>query len=193
MGDLSYQGIVVFLLLLLLLLTSLFFLIAELNPKNDFIKLTTNTEVIVAPKVRQMAKPADLASSQLSTSDDQKSTPQTCLRNLPDTFEHNNVKTTDTMTVLIHPDDLCDIELDVVRLSKVIPGYENITSRKHGASNSNENTDDKENPLADGDHSTPTKAVYAQVQISNSIPRHHVLLGSVIKSTLDLGDFDIIK
>ncbi|CAO3600371.1 unnamed protein product [Absidia cylindrospora] len=172
--------------------------VAELNPKSDFIKLTTNTEVIVAPKVRQITKPTDLTSSQLSASDEQRSPPHTCLRNLPDAFEKDASDIpSDAMSVIIHPDDLSDVEIGLVRLSKVVPGFDvSTSSRKPAAapaSNSSESNDDKENTLTDGDLTSPSKAVYANIQISKTIPRYHVLLGSVIKNTLDLGDFDIIK
>lgn len=179
---------------------------AELNPKNDFIKLTTNTEVIVAPKVRQLAKPTDLNSSQLSATDEQKVVPHICLRNLPDPDENDNHCALEHgLSIVVHPDDLSGIEIGMVRLTKVTPGYES-SSRKSastgasasvptsGTTTSNNGTnDDKEGGWTDLDLSSPAKAVYAHVQISTSIPRQHVSLGAVIKTTLDLGDFDIIK
>ncbi|KAI8084697.1 P-loop containing nucleoside triphosphate hydrolase protein [Halteromyces radiatus] len=153
--------------------------VAELNPRNEFVKLTTNTEVIVAPKVRQLTKASDLAASaQFSSAKDQKmSTPHICLRNLSDTPD---IVTT-PMSVMIHPDDLSGVSQGLVRLSKVIPV------------STTDNDEDKENTMIDDDLSSPAKFVYAFLEISTTIPRYHVSLGSVIKSTLDLDDFDIVR
>ncbi|KAI8330998.1 P-loop containing nucleoside triphosphate hydrolase protein [Chlamydoabsidia padenii] len=178
--------------------------VAELNPKNDFIKLTTNTEVIVAPKIRQPTKPADLSSSQLSATNEQKVTPHVCLRNLPDSLEKDKEEVSEHgLSIIVHPDDLSNIDIGVVRLTKVTPGYETASpspsSRKSApvptsnTASTNGNDDDKETLSTDHDLSLPAKAIYAHVQISNSIPRQHVSLGPAIKITLDLGDFDIVK
>jgi hypothetical protein len=169
--------------------------------------LTTNTEVIVAPKVRQLAKPTDLNSSQLSATDEQKVAPHICLRNLPTLDKDSPGALEHGLSIVVHPDDLSGIDIGLVRLTKVTPGYES-SSRKSasaptgasapaptvGTTTSNNGTnDDKEGAWTDLDLSSPAKAVYAHVQISTSIPRQHVSVGPVIKTTLDLGDFDIIK
>lgn len=163
----------------------------------------------MAPKVRQLAKPTDLNSSQLSATDEQKVAPHICLRNLPtlDTDSHGALE--QGLSIVVHPDDLTGIDIGLVRLTKVTPGYESAPSSRKSASapagasapapnagtttSNNGTNDDKEGAWTDLDLSSPAKAVYAHIQISTSIPRQHVSVGPVIKTTLDLGDFDIIK
>ncbi|KAI9306558.1 P-loop containing nucleoside triphosphate hydrolase protein [Cunninghamella echinulata] len=196
--------------------------VAEMNPNHGFVKLSSNTEVIVAPKVRQAIKPAE-SSTKLSnqSKDQQMVVPHVCLRNLPE-LEQLSITTANTTgvvndmtSVFIHPDDVQNIGQDIVRITKIIPGYASSTSvtatntantnnnpmgngRKSTPSNIdniniNNNDDGKDNVLADDDTALPAKSVYASVQVSSSIPQHHILLGSVIKSTLNIQDFDIVK
>lgn len=177
-----------------------------MNPNHGFVKLSSNTEVIVAPKVRQAIKPAETSTKLSNNSKEQQTiVPHVCLRNLPE-LENLSIKA-ELTTVYMHPDDFHEIGQDIVRIIKIIPGYSfssssNSPSRKsvnvdnsiNINNNNNNNSDDgKDNLLPDEDISLPSKSVYASVQVSHSIPQHHVLLGSAIKSTLNIQDFDIIK
>ncbi|KAL0077722.1 P-loop containing nucleoside triphosphate hydrolase protein [Phycomyces blakesleeanus] len=145
--------------------------VAEISPASPYVKLTTNAEVIVAPKVRQSTKPADIAASKILSAQQQQAAPHVCLRNLPYTLP-------DAHGVWIHPDD--SQESGLVRISKVIPAF---------AGRSQPSEDTQSEPHTDKD----IKAVYASVTLSTLVPRNHVHIESYLSDSLEIKPFDRIK
>ncbi|KAI9322670.1 P-loop containing nucleoside triphosphate hydrolase protein, partial [Dichotomocladium elegans] len=155
--------------------------VADLDPKGAVLKLTTNSEVIVSPKIRK--QPKQLAEQAASLIKEQKSTPHLCLRILPisSLLEHEEI-------AVIHPDTAGDLTgSELVRLSKVVPEF----ARQKGASNNNEDVATG-NESAIGDASR-SKALYIPFDLSKSVPRNHIYVGKSARMTLDLNDFDIVK
>ncbi|KAI9481479.1 MAG: P-loop containing nucleoside triphosphate hydrolase protein [Benjaminiella poitrasii] len=159
--------------------------VAELDPKHDFSKLTNQSEVIVAPKVR--AKPVtgeqeekDLAD--VSSSTPQKSLPAVSLRLCPES-DHS-------LSVQIHPDSIVPFfngrVPERVRISKLVPVFMTATTNK---SKREEDAQQDE----EVDEMLHVKALFADLVLSTSIPLNHIMVGSVLKSTLGLETFDIIK
>ncbi|KAI7871794.1 P-loop containing nucleoside triphosphate hydrolase protein [Spinellus fusiger] len=139
--------------------------VAEMIPSHTHLKLTTNAEVIVAPKVRQSTKPADIAAAQLSSTKQQQAAPHVLLRQLPCVIETR-------FGVWMHPEDSKET---LVRVSKVIPGF----ARR---------SEEEEIPGAG-----VAKAIYASVVLSKHIPRKHVHLEGYMNKTLDIKPFDRVK
>lgn len=149
------------------------------------IKLTTNSEVIVAPKVRKIAKtPAETAATLMKV---QKAAANICLRNLPpSSTEHINVS--GLAPVMIHPDSASVVTgSKYVRISKVVPAFAKRKDAEDGATAKDTNSADLLDDIS------PAKAIYAPLVLSTSIPANHVLLNESIRLTLDIKDFDIVK
>lgn len=159
--------------------------VAQVDPESTVVKLTTNSEVIVAPKVRKMAKPVtEVTAASLIK---QKTAPHVCLRSLP-LAAATNIDFGGLEPVMVHPDSLDSIQVaKVVRISKVMP----VFMRQKGGEESGSNKDQ----LAEADNAdvASAKAIYATLVLSDSIPRDHVLVGNSIRNTLDIKDFDIVK
>lgn len=154
-----------------------------MDPKGDVVKLTTNSEVIVAPKVRK--QPKQLAEEAADLQQQQKSAPHVCLRNLPH-FDNAAVE-----QVLVHPDSFEDLERqELVRVSKLVPSFV-----RHKAPPPPPSADDANAGDAAGTATniSPAKAIYASLSFSRNVPRGHVHLGESIRNTLQLKDFDLVK
>ncbi|ORZ02500.1 P-loop containing nucleoside triphosphate hydrolase protein, partial [Syncephalastrum racemosum] len=149
--------------------------VGELDPKQGYLKLNTNSEVIVAPKVRKQPKPAaDVAASLMRQ---QQLATHICLRNLPDTILPN----LSPRNVYIHPDSAGDLAgSELVRVSKVTPAF----VRKGQEDDKDQNMDPE---LEDA------KALFVPLVLSKEVPRDHVLLDQTSRNTLDTKEFDIIK
>jgi peroxin-1 len=156
--------------------------VAELDPKQAYVKLTNQSEVIVAPKVRRpTATAANEEASELSTTNvSRKLQPSIGLRTC--TIDQETM--VDPLTVYIHPDSL-EIFNDIperVRLTKLVPAF-------MSANNKNKREEDQ----VELEESVQAKAIFANLIVSKAVPLKHVVVGSVLKSTLEIKDFDIIK
>ncbi|KAJ8659027.1 hypothetical protein O0I10_005409 [Lichtheimia ornata] len=156
--------------------------VAELDPKGDVVKLTTNSEVIVAPKVRK--QPKQLAEEAADLQQQQKSAPHVCLRNLPH-FDNAAVE-----QVLVHPDSFEDLERqELVRVSKLTPSF----VRHKGPPQPAADDVNAGDAAGTATNVSPAKAIYASLAFSRNVPRGHVHLGQSIRNTLQLKDFDLVK
>ncbi|KAG0174872.1 Peroxisome biosynthesis protein pex1 [Apophysomyces sp. BC1034] len=154
--------------------------VVELNPSNGFVKLTTNSEVIVAPKVRKSTKPADIAAAHNLSVKQQKLAPHVCLRSVPDVVIDPSHK--DRASVLLHPDSAGELAgQSVVRVSKIIPGF---TRRE---------ANDEKEPVANVEEVAQAKAIYAPLVLSTDVPKRHVYIEKSIRHTLEIKDYDMIK
>lgn len=153
--------------------------VAELDPKLSHVKLTNMSEVIVAPKVRkQHVEPTvnDLNAVEKV----KKVMPAIGLRVCP---EQEDIE---SLSVHIHPDMVQPLMLEDVkriRLTKLIPAF---LSNKRPQENGNEQVEEVEESLV-------AKAVFANVVLTTSVPLKHIVIGSVLRNTLELKDFDIVK
>ena len=166
---------------------------AELDPKVPVIKLNTNSEVIVAPKVRKQPKAAAEVAANLTKQ--QKAAPHIFLRNLP----VGVLLSTNDAPVLIHPDSIGQVKgSELVCISKVSPGFIRQKGNSSGDDNNN-NKDTVSNTDGQGENGTssdtihPAKEIYAPVVLSTTVPRNHVCVDQSIRRTLDIKDFDIVK
>ncbi|KAI9273142.1 P-loop containing nucleoside triphosphate hydrolase protein [Helicostylum pulchrum] len=160
--------------------------VAELDPKGDHLKLTNTSEVIVAPKVRK-TKEQEVVETDLNS--DKKAAmkvqPSIGLRTCP--------LTVDDLEVHIHPDSVdglvCNgVVPDRVRVTKLVPGFLSQNRRR----SSTEEEDGQAEEVVKGEDLS-AKAVFAQLVLSTVVPLKHVAIGSVLKNTLEIKDFDIIK
>lgn len=144
----------------------------ELDPQVPFAKLSNHSQVIVAPKVRRTIQP----SSELNT-EKPKSVPAVALRIVSSTSK------LDPLHLMVHPESIPFSlpNLSHVRLKKLVPAFQrkNTTTPK-----STETEEIKEEEVS---------AVFATLVLSTRVPLHHVQVGAVLKDTLALKDFDIIK
>jgi peroxin-1 len=154
-----------------------------LDPKQEFLKLTNNSEVIVAPKVRKQAAAEE---EQRLEAAPKKIVPCVSARVLPSTH--------DTLDVHVHPDTVDalrdkDGELPrQIRLSKLQPV--SLVSR---SKNNEDDNQEQQHDEFEKKEDLVSKALYANLVVSKDIPLKHVQLGSVVRSTLELKDFDIVK
>ncbi|KAF7730872.1 Peroxisome biosynthesis protein pex1 [Apophysomyces ossiformis] len=154
--------------------------VVELNPGHGFVKLTTNSEVIVAPKVRKSSKPADIAAAQNLSAKQQKLAPHVCLRSVPETVL--DASRINKASVFVHPDSVGELAgQSIVRVSKIIPGF----SRR-------ETSEEKETSGA-AEEITQAKAIYAPLVLSSDVPKNHVYVDKSIRTTLDMKDYDLLK
>lgn len=159
--------------------------IAELSPSAPVIKLTTNSEVIVAPKVRKLAKtPAETAATVMKQ---QKTAANICLRSLP-LSSVENLDINGLAPVVIHPDSASIVSgSKYVRISKIVPSFAKQKDTEDNAATKDGNGNDLLDEI------TPAKAIYAPLILSTSVPTNHVLLNESIRLTLAIKDFDIVK
>lgn len=158
--------------------------VAELDPKLDYLKLSNMSEVIVAPKVRRK-EVAD--ETDLNTGGEKKGSvkvqPSIGLRTCP-LIEVGDVE------VMVHPDSVDGLCLDTtvpdrVRLTKLVPAF--LSQRRRS-------TGEEENQVEEvKEEGLFAKAVFAQLTLSNTVPLRHVAIGRVLKNTLEIKDFDIVK
>ncbi|RCI02644.1 Peroxisome biosynthesis protein pex1 [Rhizopus stolonifer] len=153
--------------------------VASIEPKQDYVKLTNQSEVIVAPKVRKSNQPVEEVSELNNQAIIQKTQPSVRLRACSVQLEM------DSLSVHVHPDSIESLlnsngdMPSVIRLTKLLPGF----------SKSNK----EEQQESDNDQYSPVKAVFARLYVSLSVPLNHVVIGSILKSTLEIKDFDIVK
>ncbi|KAI8076629.1 P-loop containing nucleoside triphosphate hydrolase protein [Gilbertella persicaria] len=153
--------------------------VASIEPKQDYVKLTNQSEVIVAPKVRKSNQSVEEVSELNNQAIIQKTQPSVRLRACSVQLEM------DSLSVHVHPDSIESLlnsngdMPSVIRLTKLLPGF----------SKSNK----EEQQESDNDQYSPVKAVFARIYVSLSVPLNHVVIGSILKSTLEIKDFDIVK
>lgn len=153
--------------------------VAELDPKQEFLKLTNQSEVIVAPKVRRSTTAtAAEETSNLQPQQPKKVQPSIGLR----TCTVGNVE---PLSVKIHPESMGILgqQCDRINLTKLVPAFMSNSSKKR--------EDDQQSQEIE--ESLIAKAVFASVVISKEVPLRHIVVGSVLKDTLDIKDFDIVK
>lgn len=154
--------------------------VAELDPKQAFLKLTNQSEVIVAPKVRRPATAAAEEVSDLqSQAQPKKVQPSIGLR----TCSAVNV---DALSVKIHPDAMGALgqSCQRVRITKLVPAFMAANASKKR---------DEDQPAQETEEVPVAKAVFANVIITKEVPLRHIVVGSVLKDTLDIKDFDMVK
>ncbi|KAI8997534.1 P-loop containing nucleoside triphosphate hydrolase protein [Pilobolus umbonatus] len=155
-------------------------LVAELDPKQDYLKLTNQSEVIVAPKVRKTTSNQADTSDLNSSSVEKKIQPSVGLR-----LCYENAHS--DLSVEIHPESIQPLvnqngEIpERLKLIQLIPLFMS-TNRK---------TEEDQQQYSDED--LKAKALYVNVVLSKEVPHQHIKVGSVIRRTLGLKDFDIIK
>ncbi|KAI7899828.1 P-loop containing nucleoside triphosphate hydrolase protein [Cokeromyces recurvatus] len=151
--------------------------VAELDPKQEFLKLTNKAEVIVAPKVRKST--TEEVSDISNAVPQQRDLPTISLRVYPSS--HPN------LSVQIHPDSLLsffDCVPERVRVTKIMPAF--MTSNKN-------KQDDDVQLEEERDDLINMKHLFANLVLSKSIPLNHIAMGSILKLTLEIKDFDIVK
>ncbi|KAI7894222.1 P-loop containing nucleoside triphosphate hydrolase protein [Mucor mucedo] len=137
----------------------------ELDPNVPFAKLSNLSQVVVAPKVRRQAT---------VVKEEVKVQKAVALRTSPG-------DTMDDLQVLVHPESVGALKgVSHVRLKKLVPAFQ----RRSKVSTGN-----------DTEHETEeeTSAVFATLVVHESVPLGHVMVGAVLKMTLGLKDFDIVK
>ena len=156
--------------------------VAALDPKQPYLKLSNVSEVIVAPKVRKNAvqeeKTTDLNAT---TTTVKKVMPAVGLRVSPQVDVQD-------LEVRVHPDTIQSLIVDGkvperIRLTKLVPAFLSNTAIKK----------EEEGGVAELEESLIAKAVFATLVVTPSVPLKHVAIGSVLKDTLELKDFDIVK
>lgn len=157
-----------------------------MSPKAPYIKLTNNTEVIVAPKVRNKNTKEFDETTAINDLQKQQSSPHVCLRTLPYSYSK---KTFDgNFDIYVHPDS-CDTlnNCDHVRITKVIPAYAQNDKQQQ---NQQQNGDEKE-----GEAASPEKAraTFAKLVLDKSIPKNHVYIDEVTRVTLGIKTYDLVK
>lgn len=153
--------------------------VAELDPKQEFLKLTNQSEVIVAPKVRRQATTAAEGVSDLQSQPQPKKVqPSIGLRTC-------SAVMVDALSVKIHPDAMGALgqQCERVRLTKLVPAFMASASKKR----------DEDQPAAEIEDVPVAKAVFANVIVTKEVPLRHIVVGSVLKDTLDIKDFDTVK
>jgi len=152
--------------------------VAELDPKQEFLKLTNQSEVIVAPKVRSQATAAEEVSDLQSQQQLKKVQPSIGLRTC-------TAVGVDALSVKIHPDSMGVLgqQCERVRLTKLVPAFMSNASKKR----------DEDQQSQEMEESPVAKAVFANVVITKEVPLRHIVVGSVLKDTLDIKDFDMVK
>ncbi|RUP52274.1 hypothetical protein BC936DRAFT_149531 [Jimgerdemannia flammicorona] len=155
--------------------------VAELNPKAPCIKLTTNSEVIVAPKLRHASGPAKTSDAAEPLDSTASPTLSVCLRHLPTRLLTEPAP--DPYAVHVSPSDASRAALlsesrKFVRLSRL---------SAHAAKEEGEKQDKDEAGAAIG------SIVYAKVKVSPAVPRGHVVFGEGVQETLEAEAFAIIR
>ncbi|KAI9267401.1 P-loop containing nucleoside triphosphate hydrolase protein [Sporodiniella umbellata] len=147
--------------------------VGGIDPSHEYAKLSNNSEVIVAPKVRQKA-PVNEENTLNSVINKSKS--YFTARVAPAT-EVNE------LFVYAHPRSILSLGEDVpsvVCVSKLIPSFASLPNRKEEEQN-------------DPEEISNMKALFAKLIVTNDVPLKHVWIGSTLKSSLEVKDFDIVK
>lgn len=154
--------------------------VVSIEPKQDYVKLTNQSEVIVAPKVRLPTASSLTSESSELTATAQKKQPSAHLR-----VCYSGSKDTSDLFVTLHPDAAIPL-LDangnlpqVVRINKILPAF--AKSNK------------EEQEMSDLEGFSPVKSLFAHLHVSSSIPLRHVAIGSTLQSTLGIKDFDLVR
>ncbi|OBZ91846.1 Peroxisome biosynthesis protein PAS1 [Choanephora cucurbitarum] len=158
--------------------------VASIEPKQqDYVKLTNQSEVIVAPKVRMPVSNSLASEPSELTATAQKKQPSTHLR----VCYSGNMSVSD-VSVMMHPDaaiPLLDVNGNapqVVKISKLLPAFVK------------NNKEEQQHPEAnDLEQFSPAKALFARLHLSSSIPSRHIAIGSVLQSTLSIKEFDLVR
>jgi peroxin-1 len=156
----------------------------DLDPKGEFAKLTNMSEVIVAPKVRNKKKDVEESNNFGGDTEQviKKSQPCIGLRVCPN-------QELDELCIKVHPDSIHALGNTVperIRLSKLVPAYNNNNKKEENGG---------EDVLVNGigEESLAAKAIFANLILSKDVPLRHVAIGSILKHTLEIKDFDIVK
>ncbi|KAI8968604.1 P-loop containing nucleoside triphosphate hydrolase protein [Mycotypha africana] len=168
-------------------------------PKHDVLKLSNTSEVIVAPKVRGSKQPSNAEDvSDLSKAPTDENIQQQQLRAImlrTCSAIGFDIKDKESVFVYVHPESIENLTInqkmpDVVNISKVIP-----TSIKNGSNNIRKREEEQQQQQQEmpKDILLNTNAVFAKIIPLNDIPPGHIILGSVLRATLKLKDFDIVK
>lgn len=138
--------------------------VAELNPKQDYLKLSNMSEVIVAPKVRKLQQQEESLNDEIVKKIQPSIALRTCIQHI------------DGLEVHVHPDSIHPLGLpERVRLTKLVPAF-------------NRRKTEQDEEIKD-----ETKAVFANLVLSTAIPLKHVAISSILKDTLEIKEFDIVK
>ncbi|KAG1055850.1 hypothetical protein G6F43_002212 [Rhizopus delemar] len=153
--------------------------VGGIEPKSDFAKLTNKTEVIVAPKTR---RPAAVAEDNLNTSSTIKTQPSMKFRVAPSLEEE-----VDDLSVYIHPDSLESFDkIPIrVRLTRLVPIF--LSNRRE------EEQQQQQQQQQEAEDGSKASALFATLVVSTNVPSKHAWIGSVLRKTLEMKDFDIIK
>jgi peroxin-1 len=157
-----------------------------MSPKAQYIKLTNNTEVIVAPKVRNKDTKTFDESTAINDLQKQQTSPHVCLRALPHSYSKKAFS--ESLEIYVHPDSAETIKnCDHVRITKVVPAYAQNDKQQH---NQQQNGDEK-----DGETAIPekAKATYAKLVLDKSIPKNHVYIDEISRVTLGIKTYDLVK
>ncbi|OAD07300.1 hypothetical protein MUCCIDRAFT_137986 [Mucor lusitanicus CBS 277.49] len=137
--------------------------VAELDPKQEFLKLTNQSEVIVAPKVRRQATAAVEEVSDLQSQPQPKKVqPSVGLRTC-------SAVQVDALSVKIHPDSMATLgpQCKRVRLTKLVPAFMSNASKKR----------DEDQPAQETEENT----------VGSLILRRYVTPTAAASSTIKLG------
>ncbi|CAO3684390.1 unnamed protein product [Umbelopsis ramanniana] len=160
--------------------------IGDMSPKVPYMKLTNNSEVIVAPKVRNTNPKGSDESTAINDLKKQQTSPHVCLRTLPVNFIE---KSGAGMEIHVHPDSAEAIKDCVhIRVTKVIPAYAH-NDKQHN-SQQQPLDDEKE---SDSSSAEKARATFAYVVLDRSVPENHVYLDPVTCTTLGIKAYDIVK
>lgn len=153
-----------------------------IEPKHEYAKLTNQSEVIVAPKVRKTTQSSPSEESALTSSTPKKTQPSVTVRAAPCD------ESVGDLCVHVHPDCITSLRNENgqapqrVRLAKLVPSFLTSSSSRREEEQQQET---EEIPIA--------KALFATLVLSTQVPLRHVMIGSVLKDSLEIKDFDMIK
>lgn len=161
------------------------FCAGEMNPKAPYIKLTNNTEVIVAPKVRNTNTKTFDESTAINDLQKRQSSPHVCFRTLPSSYVK---KSSSSLEIYLHPDSAEAIkDCEHVRITKLVPAYAQ-NDKQHG--NQQQGGDEKDGEVAVSERA---RATFAKLVFDRSIPENHVYLDHITRVTLGIKAYDIVK
>jgi peroxin-1 len=156
-----------------------------MSPKVPYMKLTNNSEVIVAPKVRNTNPNGSDESTAINDLKKQQTSPHVCLRTLPINFIKQSGA---SMEIHVHPDSAEAIKDCVhVRVTKVIPAYAH-NDKQH---NPQQQLDDEKE--SDSSSAEKARATFANVVLDRTVPESHVFLDPTTCTTLGIKAYDIVK
>ncbi|KAG1469689.1 hypothetical protein G6F56_003111 [Rhizopus delemar] len=148
-------------------------IVGGIEPKLEYAKLSNKSEVIVAPKVR---RGAPLTEENALNNIPSKPKPSFITRVAP----KENI---DDLSVYVHPESVTVLGEETpskVRILKLIPSFLSSPNRREEDQNEAEET-------------WAAKALFATLILSKDVPQKHVWIGSTLRRSLEVKDFDIIK